>query len=588
MQQNLCKFDSPILTADNPVNGTGQWSFISGTTTPTILTPDNTTTNVTGTDVGTYTFRWTITNGVCADETADIIVNIADIPSSTLAVTDDEVCEGANAAINILSSENTVIYRLYDGITLLNTQTGDGNDLDFVVPNGNLNIGENYFSYTATNSSNCKVDFINQPMVKVNANPDIPLPVSDDVVCEGSNATITISNSDSGAEYEAFNGTTSVGTGTGNDGDLDITFATDGTWVGVNTVTINATSTGTGCVSTLSDQASITVNANPLNDKSVDGNTVCEGSDGIVTIAASESGVDYEAFIGVTPVGTGSGTGNDLEINILSANILTVNTYTIDIVATSTTAPTNCSIPIDDDGIITVINSPTTNQTLLANTVCFGTDATITVNSTENGVNYDVYNGATLIGTGVGNGGSIDIACNTTSLNSGNNVVTLTATNAGCTDNLDNTASLNIYANPLSNLSVSDFTACEGTDASITISSSVNSVGYQAFINSISVWSGTGTGSNLDISISKDNLSVGSNEITIVASNTNCSINLEDKSIVTINKNPEINLFTEGGTNCSTDNAIITIENSEENINYELFSWRKYDKNSCNKFNNNL
>ncbi|MBN2756273.1 MAG: gliding motility-associated C-terminal domain-containing protein [Bacteroidales bacterium] len=569
--QYLCRYESPVLTAEIPTYGSGEWSFVSGTTSANILNPNNTTTNVTGTDVGTYTFRWTVSSGTCADKTDDIIVDIVDFPAANLAVSDDEICDGADGSINIISSENNVVYEIYDGITLLETRTGDGNDIYFTISDLNLDIGNNYFSYTATNTSNCTVNFDNQSLIVVNPNPDIPLAVSDDIVCEGTDATLTISNSESGVNYEAFNGVTSIGTGLGNGIDLDITFPTDGTWIGANTITITATSAGTGCISNLSDQSSITVNANPLTDKIVYGSTVCIGSNASIIIANSELGIDYEAFIGATSVGAGSGSGGDLDINISSVDIPIVNSYTIDIVATSSTAPTNCAVPLSNQATVEVINPPLTNQVVSGNTVCKGNDATISIFSTENGVLYDIYYGAIFIGSGIGDGGNIDISCETSALIVGNNVISITASNSACAQTLDNTAIININEIPNSSLAVSDYTTCDESNATILIQSSENSINYEAFLNSISVWTGIGNGNDLEITIDADELSTGNNIIEIVGDNGNCSISLSDLANVIINENPNSELLVEGGTFCTNISANVTIKSSENNTIYTLF-----------------
>jgi gliding motility-associated-like protein/fimbrial isopeptide formation D2 family protein len=90
--QNLCSVTSTTLTGNTPVDGTGAWSFVSGPNIPVITTPASASTTVTGMTTGTYSFNWTITNGVCAPSVATVNVTIFNSPTLVDAGPDQSLC----------------------------------------------------------------------------------------------------------------------------------------------------------------------------------------------------------------------------------------------------------------------------------------------------------------------------------------------------------------------------------------------------------------------------------------------------------------------------------------------------------------
>jgi CshA-type fibril repeat protein len=72
--QNQCgTLVSGSLGGNTPLNGTGSWSIISGGT-GTFSSPSSGNSTFTADAYGTYLLRWSISNGVCAVSTADIII----------------------------------------------------------------------------------------------------------------------------------------------------------------------------------------------------------------------------------------------------------------------------------------------------------------------------------------------------------------------------------------------------------------------------------------------------------------------------------------------------------------------------------
>ena len=89
--QDQCDDDSFTLNATAPTSGTGQWSKISGTGSITDVNDPNSA--VTGVTAGnSITARWTVSNGNCADSTADVVLTNYTLPSSADGGPDQDQC----------------------------------------------------------------------------------------------------------------------------------------------------------------------------------------------------------------------------------------------------------------------------------------------------------------------------------------------------------------------------------------------------------------------------------------------------------------------------------------------------------------
>ncbi len=101
--QNLEEFGPVDLAAASPTTGTGSWSQISGPTTANFIDNTDPTTAVTGVQIGTYVFEWTVSNGICDDvsDTVEIdVIGIADLELSKV-VTPTSVSIGDTVTFTI-------------------------------------------------------------------------------------------------------------------------------------------------------------------------------------------------------------------------------------------------------------------------------------------------------------------------------------------------------------------------------------------------------------------------------------------------------------------------------------------------------
>ena len=101
----VCLYSPFSLTANTPSVGTGQWSQVSGTTTVNFTNASSPTTTITGAVAGNYTFRWSISNGVCELSTDDVNLIIDATVTEPLAGADQSISSAtATMDANVITS----------------------------------------------------------------------------------------------------------------------------------------------------------------------------------------------------------------------------------------------------------------------------------------------------------------------------------------------------------------------------------------------------------------------------------------------------------------------------------------------------
>jgi len=89
--QTLCNVTTATLAANTITNGNGTWSKVSGPTC-TITTASNPSSTVTEMTPGTYVFRWTASNGSCAELTDEVTIVNNNPPTTAAAGSDIRIC----------------------------------------------------------------------------------------------------------------------------------------------------------------------------------------------------------------------------------------------------------------------------------------------------------------------------------------------------------------------------------------------------------------------------------------------------------------------------------------------------------------
>ena len=379
--------------------------------------------------------------------------------------------------------------------------------------------------------------------VTVNQLPNTGLTVSGSgSVCSGSGTNITVALSASGVNYQLRNSSVPIGSPqAGNGGTL--TFPT-GNLTSNTTFNILATNATTSCSAQLSQTATVTVNALPNTGLSVGGSgSVCNGSSTNITVALSETGVNYQLRDGSTPVGSAVA-GNNGTISLPTGSMTSNITFNV----LATNATTSCSAQLSQTVTVSVNPLPNTGLAVGGSGgVCSGTGTNITVDLSVSGVNYQLRNGVVNVGSPVaGNGGTINLPTGNLTTNTTFNVLAINASTS-CSAQETQTATVNVNALPNTGLTVSGSgSVCSGTGTNFTVVLSDIGVIYQLRNGVVNVGTAvTGTGGT--ITLPTGNLT-SATTFNVYAStiSTGCSVQLTQTA--TVNTDPVSVGGTVGGT----------------------------------------
>ncbi len=142
--QNICT-STAILSANNPQNGTGTWTLVSGT--GTVTEPGNPNTTVSGLGNGSNVFRWTISNLPCAPSVDEVTISTTLSAITSNAGSDQTVCGTSGQLIGNSPGTGTGLWTLVSGTGNI---TNPGGSVTSVT---NLGPGENVFRWTITSGA---------------------------------------------------------------------------------------------------------------------------------------------------------------------------------------------------------------------------------------------------------------------------------------------------------------------------------------------------------------------------------------------------------------------------------------------------
>lgn len=179
--QDLCGFQTVTMDANDPSGGTGIWTPLIGN--PTVTPPTDSNATVTGLQLGTNPFEWTITEGACI--TSDTVnINITQLPPAPYAGPDQQLCD--TFSTNLDGSDP----QWATGTWSILSGTGTvANPNDSTTTVNGLAAGNNLICWTTTNG-NCElIDtmevFITVPSVLPDAGPDQSICQGDTVFISG-------------------------------------------------------------------------------------------------------------------------------------------------------------------------------------------------------------------------------------------------------------------------------------------------------------------------------------------------------------------------------------------------------------------
>ncbi|MCP4312904.1 MAG: PKD domain-containing protein [Bacteroidetes bacterium] len=144
IDQRLCD-EVTSLSGNEPLVGTGQWFIMGGSA--DIADVNSYNTSVSKLSLGTNTFRWIITNGICSSSDDLFIVN--DMPTTADAGVDQLTCEDSITLFPNTPSIGTGEWSLLSG-----SATFSGNKAN------NLAKDDNYFKWTISNNGCFSTDTV--------------------------------------------------------------------------------------------------------------------------------------------------------------------------------------------------------------------------------------------------------------------------------------------------------------------------------------------------------------------------------------------------------------------------------------------
>ncbi|MEO6733316.1 MAG: hypothetical protein ABIN01_18985, partial [Ferruginibacter sp.] len=252
-------------------------------------------------DVATGTYQLKATNANCSTNGDDVVINVQPTTTTAPATTVDQpTCLVSTGTVYVTGYDATInagySYTLTLGNTVLNAVAGVFSN----VPPGTYTFNASNGSCSATGADVIVQD---QPQ-----SPSAYNVTGGGAYCSGgSGVAVGLDGSQSGVNYQLFNGASPVGSAVAGTG-AAISFGSQTT---AGNYTVVATNTTTLCTNNMTGSTSITINPLPTTFNVTGGGAYCSGGSGIaVGLSGSQSGVNYQLFNGASPVGSAvAGTG---------------------------------------------------------------------------------------------------------------------------------------------------------------------------------------------------------------------------------------------------------------------------------------
>ncbi len=143
---SYCQFDSFMLEGNPVGTGLGLWTQVSGPTTVAFVDATDPITEISAVAVGTYVFKWSISNGVCITSEANETVIVNALPAAPAITGNAVVCMGSTIT-NLTSTAGTIEWFSSDpAVATINAITGEVT----TVSSGDTNI-----TYEVTDGNIC-------------------------------------------------------------------------------------------------------------------------------------------------------------------------------------------------------------------------------------------------------------------------------------------------------------------------------------------------------------------------------------------------------------------------------------------------
>ena len=397
----ICSGEDAIFTIRGMANSILSYTADNGLTTQTVTLDSSGqgTVTVAGAIANTTIKLTSIDYGSCSSTlTNSATITINPNPTITSLTSNGPVCVGGDAIFTIKGTANANVSYTTDGELTNPTIILDATGENTVTISGVLvdtTIKLNSINYI----NNCASPLTNSTTVTVSPNPLITSLTSNDPICSGTDAIFTINGTaNSTVSYTTDNGLTNqtvILDGLGQ-GTATVASATANTTIKLTSINNN------GCISPLTNSATVTINPNPAITSLTSNGPVCVGGDAIFTIKGSaNTTVNYTTDGGLT--------NPTLILGATGENTVTISGVTVDTtIKLNSINNSNCSSALTNIETIRITPDPAITSLISNDPICSGTDAIFTIKGTANAtVSYTTDAGATnqtLILDGSGEG----------------------------------------------------------------------------------------------------------------------------------------------------------------------------------------
>jgi len=532
---------APSFPLSIPVNGT---QTITVQFAPKAIGTRNATINIVSNDADEATYDIALRgNGIC---------NSLSVYSVSGGGT---ICAGAaGVPVKLNSSDAGIKYQLYNGATTVGIPIAGIND---TIKFGLLAVAGTYTVVATDTTTLCTQNMSGSAVINVN-----PLPVAYTVsgggsyCAGGTGVSVDLLNSQTGVNYQLKLNSSAIGSPVAGTSGSAKSF---GLQTGAGSYTVVGTDASTGCTNVMTAGVSVSINPLPIV-VGTSGNSTCAGTNSSVSATASGgAGIKwYDLSTSGALLATAS------VLNIINP------TGTVTYYAQAYDLTTGCISAARAVATLTVNPLPVIFNVKGGGAYCYnGSGSEITLDSSEVGIRYQLYDGVIAIGSPVtGTGFPISLGFQTVA-----STYTVWASNTitGCNTGMNGSRSVSINPIPAAFTITGGGAYCAGgTGMNIGLSGSVTGINYRLY-NGLAPVGAAKAGTGLAISFGPQ---TASGSYTVVASNavTGCSSNMTGSTSIIINPLPSAFSLTGGGAYCAGDAGVnVGLTASNSGISYQLY-----------------
>ena len=469
---------------------------------------------------------------------------------------------GTGVHVGLSAADAGISYQLYNGSAVGTAVSGSGSPIDF-----GLETVTGTYTVVATNGgTTCTVAMGGNTVVSTT-----PLPVQYTVsaagtgaYCAGATAPhVLLSSSNTGINYQLYNGTARVGapfTGSGFPMDL-------GAQAAPGTYTVVAIDATTSCTNNMLGSAIISINPLPNIYNVTGGGNYCSATAPVhIGLNLSTTGISYQLYNGPALVGAPVVATSSAPLDMGAAT--GGGAYTV----IATNPLTSCTVNMFGNAVVSVNPLPASFSVTGGGNYCFGGSGVhVGLTGSVLGTNYQLFRGTTsAVGAPLpGIGASLDFGLQTTA---GTYSVVATIPATGCTATMGGVTSIAVSSLPVTHNVTGSGSYCPGgTGRHVFIDGSDIGISYQLY-QGVTAVSGAvlgGTGTSLDFGSQL----AGSYTVVGRSSLTTCSNNMTGIATITIAPLPAVYNVTGGGNYCPGRTGVhIGLSGSNTGVNYQLYN----------------